>query len=407
MAADTENAAPAPPAAADAAPAAENGAAAAPTSMAGVRSILGQGMRAHAAKAAGLFPTKDAAPLAPPPGNGVVSGQQADTPPAAAPVAQPEMTSKDVTPAAQTREVSPPTTSTTPPTDAAAAPPQRAETPPQPQAPQPAPPASPDQPIPSTPPARSDRPELPPEYATREYQDRFAADPLLRRNLLGIWGQPELSDVAKARAMEKQVDASDKRMAAARSAQDRLTQLRRSGNLQEWAKQVELTEAQEAYRQQWAQGVTQLLARTLGADPTDEGFANAGAIQPGESEELRAVRFAEWAVANSPVGRAHLATLTAALQAEHEAQIAQIRAEHEEALKSQRSRLEQEAAATAAAALAQGRGTQTAFPPRAPGAAADGTERGASPSPTDIRGIRGLIGAGLRLRQEAARPTAN
>ena len=281
------------------------------------------------------------------------------------------------------------------PSTPAAASPERAETPPVPQASQP------------TSPAPTARPDLPPEYITSEYQDRFSADPLLRREMLGIWRQPDMSDVAKANAIGKRVDASDKRITAAQATQNRLRTLRQQGNLQEWAKQVEMQEAQEAYRQQWAQGVTQLLSRTLGTDPNDEGFANAGAIQPGESEELRAIRFAEWAVANSPVAKVHLATVTNALTAQHEAAMTELRQAHEEELKSLRSRMEQEAAASSAAALAQGRGTQTAFPPRAPGTATNGTEAGASAMPTNVRDVRGLLGAGLRLRQEASRASTN
>lgn len=275
-----------------------------------------------------------------------------------------------------------------------------------------APTAPPETPAPPAPaPPKAEAPSLPPEFGTREYQSRFERDPHLRRELLGIWRQPGLSEVAKTVAMQRRVSASDQRIAEAQASQERIRNLRTSGDLEAWAAEQEKSEAFQAQQRQWAQGVTQILARALQVDVDDPAFLGAGSIEPGEPEDLRAVRFAEWAVEHSPLGRALVARIAAekdtshgstldSAKAAHQAELDALRAGHDEQIKTLNREWEQRLEAARAESLANGRGTNVRFPPRSgAGIPVEGQPR---PMPRSTTDVRDLIREGLRIRRDAS-----
>lgn len=189
------------------------------------------------------------------------------------------------------------------PAEAAAAPPEA--TPPEPAA------------TPSPPPAPA-RPSLPDEL--REQVDALQSkDPTLRRTAARIWGDPNLSDVAKIQKIAGKIQEAQSATPPPSPAAQR-EQLARAGNLQE-LQRVTLAEAGEAAQQRRGYEIAaQVIADALELDPEDPAYLSAA-----DAKALGAV-----VRTNSPLFQGSIADALKERDATHAAALAAQKAEYEQ-----------------------------------------------------------------------------
>lgn len=207
--------------------------------------------------------------------------------------------------------------------------------------------------------------ELPERFLDPEHLGHYQNDPLLRGNLRRLWLRKDLPEYEKGIRMDGLVKQSAQRLQERTDRQAHLRRLRDTGQLSEWANaQIEDEQAAEQ-SQDWAQGVTRILASAYGVDPADPAFTSAG---QGTSPEEQVAHFADWAEQRSPRNQAYVQRALSSRDTEWQARWDAREAEHQQALKALEERLQGEAEASATEREAQARGGLPA-PPRQPAGA--------------------------------------
>lgn len=257
--------------------------------------------------------------------------------------------------------------------------------------PQAAPAETPPAPAPAAPPGLHER------YRTPEYLARYEADPLLQREVRGIWGQTDLSEVDRHDRILKRVTASERRAEERQTQLSQPAQYLREGRMDEARQAQQALDEQGVQERQYAEQVTRLLAQSLLVEPDDEAFLQAG---QGQTPEERLQAFAEWAVAQSPAGRTHVRAQVDARDADWQQRWDTRETEHQAALKALREQLTQEGEATAAEREAQARAGIPA-PPAAGQSMPAGSNGPPSWQPVTTRNIRANLSDGYRRNANA------
>lgn len=284
----------------------------------------------------------------------------------------------------------------------------------------PAPTAAPAAPLPATPEPPASPPPVAPtgvpdapveDFTSREWQQRFATDPTLKRVVQGIANDPQLSLADKAVRISTKVRQSEDRTVQAQQAQADLRELRQSNPDAYVARLDELDAESEADRQ-LAVKAGRFMAHLVDADPDDADFLAAGP-QPGESPEVGLDRMRTYLAERAPVVRASLDAQARQFQAANAQAVEALKAEHTQALEALRTELNTTWQQKYDADLAQARAEEAAGrggPPRVRFAPPGSSP---SPLPTDrseqTRLTRGLLSGAFaqtaRMRDGATAET--
>ena len=247
-------------------------------------------------------------------------------------------------------------------------------------------------------------------YHSPELDALYRDDLLLRRTVARISGNPTLSEAQKAEQIATKVADARDRVRARQQAQASEEELWQAGRYEELAARREATRQAAQTNLEQARGISRLLAVALEADESDPEFQQAGPRE-GEPAEAGLQRFIDYLTTRSPVVAARVAravaeaqvghgTAAEQLRTAHETELAAVRAAHQQEVAAVRAELAADREAAVQEAWAQARGGVPL--PRARVPVPADVVAGPFVPPT-LREARGLLSAGLRLHDQAAR----
>lgn len=267
-------------------------------------------------------------------------------------------------------------------TPQAAAPPQSGDTPP---------------PAEATPSEAAPKRGIPAEFLTPEHEAVYKADPLAKREVARLYGDPNLSDVQKAVKAAERIDAAKTRISERQQKQAERRALREQGNFEELGR-LHAAELDEHSLSAEAEAVvTRLLATVAGTTPDDAGFLTAG--NDAETDEDRYAAWGRWLAKESPVGREILADLETQVAQRKDAEIAQLKTQFAEEKKALEDKFKDDLATAVEKARSEARAGNP--PPRSNIQLAPVDEY-VRPQAPGIRSARDLIAAGLSARDDAS-----
>ncbi|HYE58562.1 MAG TPA: hypothetical protein VD948_08655 [Rhodothermales bacterium] len=182
---------------------------------------------------------------------------------------------------------------------------------------------------PSAPPGReAPKRGIPPEFQTPEHEAVYKADPLAKREVARIYGDPNLSDVQKALKANERIAAAKGRIEERQAKQRERLELRQRGDFETLGREVAAELDEQTITTEAEATLSRLLATVARTTPDDPDFLTVGADATNNEELYEA--FGRWLVLDSPLGKDLLAQREATLAQQFEAKETQLRQQFEQ-----------------------------------------------------------------------------
>lgn len=238
---------------------------------------------------------------------------------------------------------------------------------------------------------------IPQEFQTPEHEAVYKADPLAKREVARIWGDPNRTDVEKALSANKAILKAEARISDRAQSQANRLALREQGNFEELGRLHAAELDEKALTTESEAVVTRLLALAAGTTPDDEGFLGAGS--DATTDEERYAAWGRWFAKDSPVGRDIIASEVATAEQRKDAEIADLKAQFAEERKTLEATFKDTLATEVEKAMGQARAGNP--PPRANVQMPQVGEYVRPQAPT-LQNARELMAAGIAARDEAS-----